>query len=167
MKQGFTLIELVLYMALLVILLPSIILMLLQVSKNQQHVYTRAQIENTAAVLFSELNYEITHASKILTSTSIFDSDQGVLVFRDSDDQLRRIEYSTDTVEFSETTYNIGRVSLFDGLDRWITSENLAITSFKIEPARDDDSNLTGLNLWIVIAPLSTDTEIEIGRAHV
>ena len=161
MKKGFTLIELVLYMALIAILMPMIVLMLLQVYKNQQHVYTRTEIENTAAVVLADIEYEITHASKIISSTSTFDSDQSVLVFRNSDNQLQRYEYATDNIELSGTLYNIGRLRLFDGLDRWITSENLAITKFRVEPARNDDSDLTGLNIQIEISPLSTETTID------
>jgi len=142
-------------------MLPMIVLMLLQVSKNQQHVYIRTETENTAAVILSKIEYEINHAGKIITSSSTFDTDESVLVYRDSDDQLRRFEYATDTVEFSDTLHNIGRLRFFDGTNHWLTSENLAVTVFQVEPVRNGEALLTGLNIKITITPLSTDTVMD------
>ncbi len=161
MRHGFTLIELVLYMALIAILIPSVVLVLLTVNKNQQHVYLRTEIQNTAAIILSEIEHEIMHASKINISSSTLDSDQSVLEYVDSGNILHRFQYATDTVEFSSTQYNIGRLQFYDGGYSWLTSENIIVSVFRIESVRNSDSLLTGLNIHLTLTPLTTETSMD------
>ncbi|MBU4315364.1 hypothetical protein KJ673_03080 [Patescibacteria group bacterium] len=160
--NGFTLIETVLYIGLIMILLPSMVLILLAVEKNQAHSSTHMFIEQTSAILFSEFSNELLDAYSINTTSSTFDSNQSELVFQKSQNSpVFGLAFETDTVEIGSVEYNIGRIKYSDLEDHWLTPEQISVTEFRIEPVRNNDGDLTALNIKLELSPLAVSTEMD------
>lgn len=161
-NKGFTLIEIVLYIGLIMILLPSIVLMLLEVQKNQAHTYNRMLIEQTSAIILSEFQNQIVDAYSINVSGSLFDTDESSILFRKAEaGQVYELSYQTDTVNIGSVLYNIGRVSFDDGTSHWITPEQIAVTMFRVEPVRNGLGQLTALNFELELSPLQTTADMD------
>jgi hypothetical protein len=153
-------IETVMYIGLLAILLPSVILVLLQVQKNQSHVFTKILIEDTSALALSQIQNELIDAQAISISTSTLDSDESIIVYKDDNSQLCEIGFKHEMVEFSGVSYNIGRIYYSGASESWLTPEQITVNKFNAEEVRNQDNVLTGLNVNIEIAPLSEITEM-------
>ena len=163
--KGFTLIETVLYIGLIMILLPSIVLMLLEVQKNQAHTYSRMLIEQTSAILLSEFENELLDAYSIVSSSSTLNSDQSILVFKKVDGGLNyELSFETDVVVIGDIQHNIGRINFFDGFNYWLTPEQINVTVFRIEPARNSDGELTGLNIELELSPLAILSDEDVAN---
>ncbi|MFH1611644.1 MAG: hypothetical protein ABIA83_03540 [Patescibacteria group bacterium] len=163
--RGFTLIEMVLYIGLIMILLPSIILMLLTVEKNQAHASTRMMIEQSSAILLSEFANELLDAYSINISSSTLDSDQSVLVFQKSENSpVYGLSFDTDAIEIGSVEYNIGRIKYSDLEDHWLTPEQINVTKFRIEPVRNSDNDLTALNIELELSPLAVNNKMDLAN---
>lgn len=161
-RKGFTLIEIVLYIGLIMILLPSIILMLLEVQKSQAHSYTKMLIEQTSAIILSEIQNEMTSAYSIDITNSTLDSDESAVQYRKNQGgPMFDMSYDTDTVDIGSVLHNIGRIKYYDGSEHWITPEQIAVTKFRIEPVRNSLNELTALNFELELSPFSTSAEID------
>lgn len=84
-KVGSTLIEMLVYLAILLVLLAAMINMTLIVSRTYRSLKVSKNIEAAAGVAFERMTREIRGAISINTANSIFDTNPGVLVLNTTD----------------------------------------------------------------------------------
>lgn len=155
MQKGFTLIEVIISLGIMVIVLPATTLFLLQLIEEQTEAKGELQMEQTASLLLSELRTEIAEAASINISSSTLGSDNGVLVF---------VDRAGETVTIDRPTVGaVRRLRLQRGVGAavYLTSSTMDVETWRIDAARtDDDETLTGLQFSVDFALLNPQETI-------
>lgn len=152
-RQGFSLLETVIYIGLLAIVLPVFVGFLIGVLGKYDSLDSRIRMEQRASLILSQLSYEITSAKSINITNSTLASDNSSIVFVDDNSETVTIDYTEEVIDFSGTPQTIGRIRLVRGVDEpvWLTDEDIDVTSWNIDVARDSSLNLTGLSFGLTI----------------
>ncbi len=150
--RGFTLIEVIITLAIMAIILPATTLFLLQLLQSQGSVQGEVEMEQTSSLLFSELKSEILEASSVTITASTLNSDVGELVFVDN---------SGATVTIDLVTIGpVRRLRFQRGADPavYVTPADIDVIVWRIEAVRrDSDERLTGLQFDFDLALLNPD----------
>src|SRR3989338_3330678 len=142
-KKGFTLIELIVALGIMVIVLPTTTLFLLQILQEQTEAQAELQMEQAASLLLSELRTELTEATSINITGSTLGSDSVVLIFVDRYNETVTIDSVADGA--------VTRLRLQRGTDPavFLTSDDIDVAAWRIDAARSDDASLTGLHFHL------------------
>lgn len=152
--KAFTLIETLIYIAILALVLPAISLFMVNTISRQHQITARIDIEENSAMILDELRYELQHAQSIQISTSTFNTTSSVLRFTDRAGIATSILVVNDTYTGEGQSRIIRRLqSTRSGVTQWLTDNNVAISSFFINPVRDTSGDLTGINMSITLEP--------------
>ncbi|MFH1404902.1 MAG: prepilin-type N-terminal cleavage/methylation domain-containing protein [Patescibacteria group bacterium] len=144
-RRGITMIEILIYIAILALLLPVIVATMFFVNERQGIYAARAQIEQSAGLLEAQLRHEIVEAKQINSSASYFANDLGSLIFIDADD-------NTVTID---TSGSPARLRFTRGSDPsfWFTDNNIRVTKWRIERIINTSDELTGLKFEFALEP--------------
>lgn len=140
MKKGFTLIEVIVSLGIMVIVLPATTLFLLQLLEEQGEAQVELQMEQTGSLMLSQLRTELTEALSINTTSSTLGTDNSVLIFVDRTNEVVTID--------RPTVGTLRRLRMQRGVDPavYLTSSDIDVTVWRIDAARrDTDELLTGL----------------------
>jgi len=156
-QQGFTLMEMVLYMGMVAIVLPMMVIFLLQVQQTQTLFNARANMEQTAALLHSEFSTELISAQSIRLTESTLESDDGLLVYDDINSDKIEIDRELTTVDFNGTNQSIRRLRMRkdSGPWTWITDRETDINGFFVYEVRDSNLTLTGIRFRLELIMLN------------
>ena len=83
--KGFSLVEMLIYIAILVMMLMVIINMLYIISSSGRRLTSSRNIENSGAILFERITREIRNSTSVDSANSTFDTSPGVLVLNQTD----------------------------------------------------------------------------------
>ena len=115
---GFSLLEMIIYIVILVFMLVIIINVMVSLTRSQRIIKTSRNIENSAVNILERFTREIRQADDIDIASSVFDSDPGKLVLSGTDinGDPRTVEFyvSSGTVFFKENDVDIGAISQSD-----------------------------------------------------
>jgi len=115
---GFSLLEMLVYIAILVLLLVIIINITISVVSFQRSINVQKSIENSAMVSFERMTREVRQADSIDTTSSVFGVSPGILVLNSEDGSgnPRTVEFSLSSGEvlMSENGVSLGSVSQMD-----------------------------------------------------
>jgi len=157
-SKGFSLIETVLYIGLLAILLPSFVMVTLGYIQKSESVDPKIRMEEKAAVLFSEIQYELNQAQSIDVTGSSLATDDSSLVFVDAEGASVTLSRTADAIAF------IGGDQTIDRLERetasnvqWITDSDIDVNVWNVAVVRDSAGTLTGLNISMTMSVLNAD----------
>jgi type II secretory pathway pseudopilin PulG len=118
-KKGFSLMEMIIYIAILVLILVVVINILFNIISSQKKFKTARSVENSAAYTLDRINREIRDATTIDTAGSIFNANPGKLMLNstDSNGNARTVEFfiSSSTVHIKENGVDLGRLTQADG----------------------------------------------------
>lgn len=154
MRRGITLLETILFIALVAIILPALALFVINLIERQDRLSTQLLVRQSAALAFQEMQQEIQLAQAISLSTSTVSSDTSSLSYVDGSGVLRTIRYATDTFTASGTNRTIGRLQASSGgQDTWLTTSDLTVTVFRVDPVRNSEGVLTALNIALTLSP--------------
>ncbi|MEK7665272.1 MAG: prepilin-type N-terminal cleavage/methylation domain-containing protein [Patescibacteria group bacterium] len=155
MSKGFTLIEVILTLGIIVIVLPATTLFLLQLLQEQTSAQAELQMEQTASLILSGLRTEMVEATSVNITNSMLGNDNGVLIFVDGDGKTVIID--------RPTVGTVRRLRLQRGADPavYISSSEIDIVAWRIDATRtDNDQTLTGLRFQLVQAMLNPDVSV-------
>lgn len=114
-KKGFSLLEIVVYIAILVLMVGVILDITVSVVRSQRAIKASKSIENSAIVSIERISREIRKADSIDTVTSILDSNPGRIVLngKDPNGNPRVVEFYLDasTIFLKENGIDLGPIS--------------------------------------------------------
>jgi hypothetical protein len=157
-RKGFSLIETVLYIGLLAILLPSFVLVTLGFVQKSEVVDPKIRMEEKAAVIFSQLQHELTQAQSIDLTGSSLEVDDSSFVFVDKDGVTVTVGRATDTVSFVEGDQSVNRLTWTTiAGSEWMTDADMDVEVWHVTSVRDGEGVLTGVNVLLMLRGLNPD----------
>lgn len=156
-----TLLEVTLYIGLLAIVLPASVIFLLRVREAQENYDARLRMEQTAAIVRSELNTQIAAADSISVSTSTLNAAQSVLRFTDDSGTTIIIDAPTTTYAFPGGNQSVKRLRMQIGANPafYLTDPEIDVTEWRVQVVRNSDNDLTGLRISLDMAMLNAGTD--------
>ncbi len=155
--KGITLIETLVYIALLVVILPPLVMSLIQVTREVNLLDIRNRINTTSSLVLSQLSTDLTQASQIKVSLSTLGSSPSTLVFLDAAGQTITIDRPTVTVSLPGGDQTIRRLRMARGASPafYLTDPDLDVVSWKVDAVRNSTTVLTGLRFHIDVSTLN------------
>lgn len=164
--RGFTLIETLLYLALLAMVLPTVSLFIVHAARAQNTIAGRNAIEENATMVLEDMRYELQHAPSIQVSTSSFNTPTSRIRFIDRTGTANTIERTTDTYTANGESRIIYRVQNMRGTaTEWLTSNTITVSSLVMNPVRDTSGDLTGINISVTVEPHVATTVAQQAQA--
>ena len=118
-KKGFSLMEMLIYIAILVLIMIVVLNILFNIISSQKKFKSARSVENSAAYTLERINRELRNAQSIDTLNSTFGSNPGSLklIGLDSNGNQRTVEFfvSSSTVHIKENGIDLGRLTQADG----------------------------------------------------
>ncbi|NQV12144.1 type II secretion system protein [Candidatus Uhrbacteria bacterium] len=154
MKQkGFTLIETVLYIAIVVILLGGLTTFLINTARIQSGLSPALRIKETASNTMLLMSSNITGADSINVTGSTLGVNPSTLLLTDGAGRSVQIDVIKDVVDFGGTSTFVDRLRLTKGGEPavWLTDSNLDVTLWKVEEVSDSGGLLQGLKIEYTI----------------
>ncbi len=155
-NKGTTLLETILYVGIVMIVLPTFVMFLVNLWQTYTLLDARSRMEQTASVMFLELQNSLTEADAINVSTSTLSNDNGVLKFLDATGQLVTIDRPTVAVTFTGAPQNVRRLRMQKGANpaTYLTDPEIDVTQWRIDVIRTG-STLSGLRISYDMAMLN------------
>lgn len=135
--KGITLIEVVVYLALFALIFVGVVQFLIAVADNNTFTQNRIEIDRYKIYLYQHLEESLDWASQVDGVSSTFDSDNGVLVLKD-----------TSVVPEETLTYslNSGKVEVNrGGVILPVTPANVTVSKLRFEDLLDNQGNVVGV----------------------
>lgn len=147
LPKGITLLEMVLYIGLFMIVVPSFTLFIVHIWQQETGFDARIRLEQTAALIFLEATQSITEADAITLSTSNLGTDASTLRFTDANGSAVVLDTSLESIDFNGTTQSVRRLRLQRGGNPavWLTDPEQQVTQWRIDAVRNSAGTLTGL----------------------
>ncbi|MCR4311873.1 MAG: hypothetical protein NUV56_01180 [Candidatus Uhrbacteria bacterium] len=157
--RGITLIETVLYIGLLAITLPYMTSFLIKTQSEHRMFDARTRMEQTAGLVFQDLNYSLTKADSISITTSTLDVVASTFTFHDDAGTLIMIDCPTVSTSFLSGTQNVRRLRYQSGTGAatYLTDSDIDVTEWRVTAIRDSSDVLTGMRISLDLAMLGTD----------
>ncbi|NQV90418.1 hypothetical protein HQ487_03355 [Candidatus Uhrbacteria bacterium] len=157
-RKGFSLIETVLYIGLLAILLPSFVMVTLGFVQKSEVVDPKIRMEEKVAVIFSQLQYELTGAESIDLTGSSLGIDDSSFVFVDREGVTVTVERTADAVSFLEGDQFVNRLTWGTVAgSEWMTDADMDAEVWNVAIVRDGGGVLTGVNVLLTLRGLNPD----------
>ncbi|MBT6254317.1 hypothetical protein HOI83_03760 [Candidatus Uhrbacteria bacterium] len=159
MKQnGFSLLELVLYVAVVIIVLAGLTTFLLNTMRVQSGLAPGLRLKETATVTMLLMSHNITGANNINVTASTLGSNPSTLILEDGNGDAVQIRSVQDAVDFGGTVTYVDRLQLTKGAEApaWITDANLNVDTWQIDTVDDSGGILTGLKIDYVISTIDS-----------
>ncbi len=159
--HGITLLETVLYIGLMMIILPSMVTFVLQLHGEELLFDARTRMEQTAGMVFSELQIALTASDAVTTSTSTLGANPSTLRFQDASGTTVVIDCPTVAVSFPGGTQNVRRLRMQTGAGPavWLTDGEIDVTTWQVSTVRDSSGILTGLRISLDTAMVAPTTD--------
>jgi hypothetical protein len=159
--KGLTLLEMVIYIGILAIALPGSVAFLLRLQDTLEQHDSRMRMEQTGALVFSEMMNKITAADAISISTSTLNAAQSVLRFTNDSGTAIIVDDPTTTVTFPGGTQSVHRLRMQTGAGPavWLTDPEIDVTEWRVVALRNGSGTLTGLRISMDYAMLFANTD--------
>lgn len=118
-KNGFSMMEMIIYIAILVLILVVVVNILFSIISSQKKFKTARSVENSAAYTLERINREVRDAVSIDTAGSVFGTNPGTLKLNtvDANGNPRTVEFfvSSGAVRIKENSVDLGGLTQADG----------------------------------------------------
>lgn len=155
--KGITLLETLIYIALLLIIVPPLVISLIHVTRQVSLLDIRNRINTTSTLVASQITSDITQATQIRSSLSTLGSSPGVLVFLDATGQSVTIDRPTMIVTLPGGDQTVHRLRMTRGAlpAFYLTDPDLDVSSWQVDLVRDSASVLTGLRFHLDLSTMN------------
>lgn len=158
-KSGFTLLETVIYIAIVAIILPALALFIINVVGRQEQLAERIQISQTTALVVDELRYEVQEAQYVSITGSTFGVNPSSLRFTDRNGVVNTVTAVNSTYTADGKSHTVKRLQLTQGaVTSFMTGNEVTVDTFTVNYVRNSAGDLSGLNIDLVVKPLATAT---------
>ncbi len=148
---GVTLLETILYVALLAIIFPPTVSALLRLSQETSLFDVQHRMDAQAGTILSQLTLDLTQAASVSTSQSTLGADPSSLRFVDASGLTVIVDRPTTTVTLRGGTQSVRRLRMQRGSTApfWLTDPDIDVSSFTVTAVRNASNVLTGLRLHL------------------
>ena len=152
--RGITLLETILYVAIIAIILPPTVSSLVRLSQETSLYDIRFRMDSQAEMVLSRLTLDLTQAASVSTSLSTLGADPSALRFVDSAGQTVIVDRSSTTVAFPGGNQTVRRLRMQRGSSAafWLTDPDIDVSSFTVTAVRNATAVLTGLRIHLSAA---------------
>ena len=159
-QRGITLLETLIYIALLILILPPLVSSLIRVTREVSLLDVRSRINTTSALLASEFTSELIQATQVRVTQSTVGSSPGVLVFYDSTGQSVTIDRVSQSISFPGGNQTVRRLRMTRGASPaiYLTDPDIDVQAWQVDLVRNSTSVLTGLRFHFDFATLNQST---------
>ncbi|OGL70911.1 hypothetical protein A3C09_03160 [Candidatus Uhrbacteria bacterium RIFCSPHIGHO2_02_FULL_47_44] len=160
LHKGITLIETLLYIALLVLILPPLVLSLVRVTRQVSLLDVRNRINTSSSLILSQVTRDITQATQIKTSLSTLGTTPGTLIFLDATGQTITIDRQDQVIVLPGGNQTVHRLRMTRGASPafYLTDPDLDVQSWQVDVVRNSASVLTGLRFHLDVATMNPST---------
>lgn len=158
--KGLTLLEMVIYIGLLTLAVPGAVAFLLRLQQSSIQADARMRMEQTAAVVLSEMQNSLTAADAISTSSSTLNTTFSTLHFTNDSGTIIIIDAPSTTATFPGGTQTVRRLRMQVGANPavFLTDPEIDVTEWNVVALRNAGGTLTGLRISMDYAMLFADT---------
>lgn len=148
---GVTLLETILYIALLAIIFPPTVAALLRLSQETSLFDVQHRMDAQAGTILSQMTTDVTRAASVSTSQSTLGANPSTLRFTDATGLTVIVDRPTTTVTLPGGNQTIRRLRMQRGSTAsfWLTDPDIDVSSFTVQAVRNASSVLTGLRLHL------------------
>lgn len=156
-QKGITLLETLIYVALLAIILPPLVLSLIQVTRQLNLLDVRNRINTTSSILLSQMTTDVTQATQIRVSQSVLGSSPSTLVYVDASGETVRIERVEQIISLPGGDQTTHRLRMTRGVSPafYLTDPDLDVQAWQVDVVRNSASVLTGLRFHLDLSVLN------------
>lgn len=156
-QKGITLLETLIYIALLIVILPPLVLSLIQVTRQVSLLDVRNRLNTTSAIIASQLTSDVTQATQIRVSQSTLGSSPSTLVFFDATGQTITVDRPTIVVSLPGGNQTVHRLRMTRGVTPlfYLSDPDLDVLAWQVDLVRNSASVLTGLRFHLDTATMN------------
>ncbi|MBI5369964.1 hypothetical protein HZA85_02125 [Candidatus Uhrbacteria bacterium] len=156
-SKGFSLLETVIYIAILALVLPMMISVTLGLIQKTDKLDLRGRLMERAQLVSVELERELTESPSVSISTSLLDSDDGTLVYVDLNGVTVTIDRPTVSIDFPGGAQNIHRLRFTraGSSPEWVTDADMDVAAWRLSAVRDSTGILTGVRVQMTFQMLN------------
>lgn len=161
-----TLIEAVIYIALIAIILPALGYFIVDAVRQQEHLSTRIHVAQTSSLILDEMRYELQYAQAITVTASTLAVNPSSLRFTDRNGVVNTITVANDTYSAEGQSRTIKRLRLTQGATTsWMTGNEITVDTFNVNIVRNSAADLTAININLKISPLVATTAAQLAES--
>lgn len=148
---GVTLLETILYIAMLAIIFPPTVAALLRLSQETSLFDVQHRMDAQAGTVLSQLTVDLTQALSVSTSQSTLGADPSSLRFVDANGLTVIVDRPTTTVTLPGGNQTVRRLRMQRGSTApfWLTDPDIDVSSFTVQTVRNATNVLTGLRVHV------------------
>ncbi len=154
--RGLTLIETVIYLAIVAIIIPVFTVLALQSMEGISGAVAKGHVEDAGLATLGVLQHELTEASSVVVSASTLGSAFSTLVFKDASGTTVTVDAPQNTVTRSNTQISIRRLCLQKGTETvWLTDRDVEVVAWQVDAVRNSAAALTGIRISWTMRPVN------------
>ncbi len=154
--RGITLIETLIYLAIMAILIPAFAALALQAVESGAGAAGKGHVNDSGLALLGMLEHEVTEASAVGVSASTLGGAFSTLVFKGKDGVTITLDVLQSVVVRSNTSTNVRRVRFQKGTETvWLTDRDVEVVAWQVDAVRNSTAILTGLRFSWTLRPLN------------
>ncbi len=157
-EKGFTLIETIIYVAILALVVGAFISFSLSITYSRNKAYVVQEVQSNSRLAVDIMSQKIRAATGLNVGASTFDSDPGVLSLSMSDGSQNPTIFSLDQ--------DNGRLQIQEGLNSpvYLTSDEVKVTNLTFEKLSPRRRENIGINMTIEFNAASSSMEYEYSQ---
>jgi len=141
-QKGFSLIELIVYMAVLVLIIVALFWTLISTTKSYKAIKVTRLMHASALTLLDRLSYEIRSASSVDVGGSVLGVDDGVLSLNKDNDEIT----SNILFEINNNRVSISEDSLLEG---YLTNDDVSVNKMRFDMYTDNGAVLISVEIQL------------------
>lgn len=163
-KQGFTLLEMIIYMAIAVMVLISVVGIGMNLSLANQKSQAKREVYMNARFIVNEVTRKVRGAQDILPTGTVYGSNPGSLALSYPSGNNILIETYTKNVTVGGVTVPIVKLSMKEGSGTFtdISSDKVTISNFTITNLTSSGSR-KNINIQMTIDKVNPSTDKDFG----
>ena len=142
-QKGFSLIEIVIYLSLLIIVSVLVIQSLLSLFKNYNVVRANQELESTAVNIIDKINRDVKDSQGVLIEQSLFLIPQGVLTLNNSSTSTTKFSYENNRIKYYKNDNFIANLS----------NKSINVNNFKVYLIQSTSTKAVRVYLGLDVKP--------------
>jgi len=154
--KGLSLIETVIYLAILMMVLPAMVLFLLRGVEYVHTIDLRVRIEQTGSILLQKMNELLLTARAVDVTHSSLGVDDSVFIFINKGGEQMMMQRVDEEYLFLDAPRTVSRLQVQkEGEDPyWLTDQDMQVEQWRVDAVRNSSGDLTGLRFTVRINAL-------------
>ena len=152
--RGITLIETLIYLAIVAILIPTFAVLALHAVESASGGVANGHVEDSGLAVLGVLEHELTEAQAVVMSSSILGGMFSTLVLKDASGTIVTFDTPQNIVTRSNTSVTMRRLRWQKGTETvWLTDRDVEVVKWQVDAVLDSTLALTGIRVSWILRP--------------